>query len=143
MKKGNDGSRQREKRPMHTHSAYVSKVPYRQLMRFDTLLLWIRNSLLLVDQVERKWRLNTEKPYQEAQNCTTDSYEEISCVRRIDTRLASGSHLRGRTDGIFEASYCSTAGPTGFVLQRERIRYWSLRDICNRDERRGNQANRV
>jgi hypothetical protein len=49
--------------------------------------------------------------------------------------VTSSGRLGWRTDGIFEASYRSTATTAGFVLQRERIRYWSVCDIFNRDER--------
>jgi hypothetical protein len=89
-----------------------------------------------VDRVAGKMP-NTEDP-QEAVQLKSKSYEKINYYSRNGYRVTSSSHLRWRTDGVFEVSYCSAAGSTGFVLQRERIRYWSLRDLCHRDERRGN-----
>ena len=46
--------------------------------------------------------------------------------------VASSSHLCRRTDSIFEAGYCSTSTAAARVLQTERIRYWSVRDLCRR-----------
>src|SRR5690349_2122763 len=50
----------------------------------------------------------------------------------------ASNRLLCRTTSV-EGSCCTTTTTAGFVLQRERIRYRSLRDICNRDGRRGNQ----
>jgi hypothetical protein len=71
-------------------------------------------------------------------------YEKTNIFSGCDIRFTSNSHLSRRTGSIFETGFCASSTATaGFLLQRERIRYWSLRDICNRNERRGDKANRV
>ena len=61
-------------------------------------------------------------------------YEKISLSHSCPWVSSSG--LLCRTTSSLEGS-CFATTTAAFVLQRERIRCRHLRDICNRDERRG------
>src|SRR5258708_25377231 len=89
--------------------AYGPKVPYRWLIRIDTLLLRIWN---LVSHVE-------DAKYRESIRSSLQlSYEKTNCLSRSDLCVTSSSRLCRRTGGIFEASYYASSTAT-CILQTD------------------------
>ena len=70
----------------------------------------------------------TNVPPHSSMPCKKNEYEKTNSLSRCDIRLTSSCHLWRRTGRIFDASCCSAA----WVLQIQRIRCWSVRDLCYR-----------